>query len=185
MVVSSQPALRRRSRSAYEWARVKQSVVDAFPALGIALGMVVIARSLLNLALGAGLFLGCAGFRFLGKGWARGVGPGLALAGVPVLMPSLAMAFGQTCVPTHCHLLCSSACVLGGIVTGFALARLSARSANRPEVWAVSGAILAVSSLAGCGCIGVTSLVWFVASLGTSAIASGLVIRAAAERRTA
>lgn len=181
MATPETTVLPRRVRRAYELGRLRQSLWDALPALPLGMAMVAVAPGLTNLLIALGMILAVVALRWLGRTASRGVGPALALAWIPLFLPIVSLRIGHFCTPTYCHSVCQIACSVGGIISGFLLARLLKRCDHRPVAWAVSAGVLLLASAAGCHCVGPASILAFAAGLGFSTITTWL--RQALRRR--
>jgi hypothetical protein len=151
--------------SRYERARLKQSLVDALPALLLAAMIVTVQWRLTNQLVAAGLVVAGVACRWIGRRVGAGFGPGLLVAWVPLLLPTATEWLVGCDAMGSCTATCSAACAAGGLVAGVWLARLHARLGHHLVAWLVSAAIVGSASVAGCPCVGISTTLSFFATL--------------------
>jgi hypothetical protein len=145
-------------------------VIDGLPAIALVAAMLALRFQWVSLVCG-GVLLGTVWlFLWRGKGWSRGVGPGLVLGWIPLLVPTVALRMGHVCTGGHCHNFCRLACGISGVVCGLLLVRLLRRSGHQLFAWMASGILLVTASVAGCQCMGIASTATFAIALAVSAI---------------
>ena len=156
----SEPALFARSRRAYERGRLQAALWPAallvpvvawswtwclYPALAVACGTALVALTLV--------------FRWRGRVWARGVGPGLAAGLPPLVLPFLMREASQVCVGELCCSLCLIGCVGGGLAAGAFVGRRAASiGEGRAAFLASAGTLALLAGAPACAFAGVAGL---------------------------
>lgn len=179
--MASDVELLSRANAAYErgrraWASKIALGVALLPAASCLLG----SRPWVAAGLGGALVVATGLLVWLGRGLGRGAFVGLA-AGLPGLaLAHASQLTGHLCTGDGCYSLCVPACIVGGTVGGFMVARAVRRS---PWPWATGAGAFTVAALTGamgCSCVGHSGMIGLVAGL-----AFPLAMGALIPRRTA
>jgi hypothetical protein len=152
--------LERRTRWAYERARLRRAVLGFAPVLLVVLVAVCLGQHpLRTVGSGCGMFLLGVVILWYGRDLRRAVLPGLLAGFVPLASALIAARVGHVCLDGQCTSLCLPACTLGGLVAGTLVGWWGERQRGGPWLWAaVSGMALFTGGM-GCVCIGGAGLV--------------------------
>jgi len=150
-----------RARRAYEWGRAKVAAKATVAAAVLALAAVALGRSPGQIAFVALFLLPLAGvLAFRGRGAGRAVWPGLVAGGVAMILPLGVVVAGDAWLGADCMRFCLPACVVGGALTGAAIASLAARQEAGESEFLLGGiAVAALTASLGCGLAGTAGLV--------------------------
>lgn len=168
-----------RARRAYELGRLRSALrVAPFALAAAAVALAAGRPAALTAALTCGVLALTVGSLYRGGFAARAVGPGLLAGAAALAMPMFMAAFGHACFGPACMKLGLPACIAGGALAGFVIARAAAR--EEPDLRFVGAAAAIAASLGSLGCTiaGVAGFLGMVA--GT--IAAGVPVLIAARR---
>lgn len=168
-----------RARRAYEFGRLWSAlrlapVVLAAAALALASGR----PAPLTGAVTCVLLVLTVGLHFRGGIAGRAVVPGLVAGAAALAMPLFMAIFGHACFGPACMKLGLPACVAGGALAGFVIARAAARQQAELQFIAAAAAIAAAMGSLGCTIAGVAGVLGMLA--GT--LAAGVPVLIAARR---
>jgi len=175
------PAIR-RARRAYELARARRAV------LGFAPVVVLVAAAYVfgdggpwTTALGLALFACGAAMLWYGRDLKHAVLPGVVAGSVPLVLVLCARQLGDFCTGVSCAALCMDACVIGGVLTGLAVASVANARRSGPRFWLAASALALVTGAMACVCLGVSGVVGLTLGYGAGVV-PGLLQRAFAKR---
>ncbi|TMA20749.1 MAG: hypothetical protein E6J85_09110 [Deltaproteobacteria bacterium] len=159
-----------RARRAYELGRAKVASKAMGAAAVLALAAVTLGRSPAQ--------IGALAFR--GRAAGRAVWPGLLAGGVAMLLPLGVVMGGDAWLGIDCMRFCVPACVVGGALTGAAIASLAARQDSGESEFLLGGiAVAALTASLGCGLAGGAGLV----GMAIGAVVGGAPVLVAAHAR--
>jgi hypothetical protein len=168
-----------RARRAYELGRLRSALRIAPFALAAAAVALTSGRPLaLTAALTCVLLALATGFLYRGGIAGRAVGPGLLAGAAALAMPLLMATFGHACFGPACMKLGLPACIAGGVLAGFVIARAAAREQPDLRFVAAAAAIAASTGSLGCTIAGVAGVLGMLA--GT--VCAGVPVLIAARR---
>jgi len=168
-----------RARRAYELGRLRSALRMAPFALAAALVALTAGRPpALTAALTCVLLALAIGFLYRGGIAGRAVGPGLLAGTAALAMPLLMATFGHACFGPACLKLGLPACVAGGALAGFVIARAAAREEPHLRFVAAAAAIAASTGSLGCTIAGAAGVLGMLA--GT--VCAGVPVLIAARR---
>jgi len=170
-----------RARRAYELGRAKVASKAMGAAAVLALAAVTLGRSPAQIAFLAVLLVPLVGaLAFRGRAAGRAVWPGLLAGGVAMLLPLGVVMGGDAWVGIDCMRFCVPACVVGGALTGAAIASLAARQDSGESEFLLGGiAVAALTASLGCGLAGGAGLV----GMAIGAVVGGAPVLVAAHAR--
>lgn len=175
--------LRRRTRRAYEFARLRRALLGVAPVLVlVALAAWVGSRPVSTL--GFGLATVCGGVLMLwyGREPQKAVLPGV-VAGLVPLVFALSANHLSACGADGCGSLCVPACALGGVVAGLAVASVGNQRKAGLGFWVSASALALLTGAMGCACIGYTGVLGLGAGFGAGVV-PGLLRRAFGAKTT-
>jgi hypothetical protein len=177
MVSTDLAQLQRRARVRYELRRARRSLLGVAPVLPIvALAAVITHRPGSTLWFGLATMVLGAVMLWHGRDPQRAVLPGIVAGLVPLAL-SLCASHIHSCGMETCSSLCVPACMLGGVVAGFAVASVgNARRAGR-WFWLSASSLALLTGAMGCSCVGYSG----VLGLGVGYLAGmvpGILLRA-------
>jgi hypothetical protein len=170
-----------RARRAYELGRAKVASKAMGAAAVLALAAVALGRSPTQIALFALLLVPLVGaLAFRGRAAGRAVWPGLVAGGTAMLLPLGVVVAGDAWLGVDCMRFCLPACVVGGGLTGAAIASLAARQETGEREFLLGGiAVAALTASLGCGLAGSAGL----AGMAIGAVVGGAPVLVAAHAR--
>jgi hypothetical protein len=141
-----------RARRAYELGRLWRGLGTAAWVVPLAALSVAAGSGLTHaLAVGALLFSLVTALVFRGQGYARAVGPGLAVGALAALAPVLARVVSPCCIGDSCGALCLPACIGGGLLAGSLLGlRAAGEASDRGRFVAAASVIAGLAGAFGC-----------------------------------
>jgi hypothetical protein len=148
----------RRVRRRYEWSRAKQAVVGFSPVfLVIALATLLARQPSQAGGFGAATFLAGAAMLWYGREPQRAVLPGV-LAGFVPLSLALCANHLHVCTGNGCVALCIPACSVGGLIAGYAVARVGKQRRAGASFWLSASALALLMGAMGCACVGYSGI---------------------------
>ena len=158
MVSIDLAALERRSRRAYEVARLRRALLGVLPVVFFALVAATFShRPESSLTFGLASALAGAAMLWYGRDPQRAVLPGVAAGLVPLTLALCANRV-HACGPLGCGTLCVPACLVGGTVAGLCVAAFGAKRRLGPWYWVSATALTLLTGAMGCSCIGYSGL---------------------------
>jgi len=154
---------------AYEVGRLRWSLGQALPALGLATAALVLVSWQAAL-LGVALFAVAAVASWIGGGYARGVRVGLVLGALPFVAAQLGPALGHACGAHACTPWCVAACACSGVVAGTFGGRWLVRDGGDLRSWAVVMAMVVGAGAMSCHCFGMSSVVALAATMALTSL---------------
>ena len=169
-------AIARRTRVRYEWSRVKRAAIGLAPLLVVvAVATAVARRPAMTGAFGFAAFISGATLLWYGRDPQRAVLPGV-LAGLVPLVLALCANRLHFCTGGACVSWCMPACSLGGLVSGFLVARVGSQRRAAPSFWLASSALALLVGAMGCACVGYAGLAGLALGFGVG-VMPGLLRR--------
>ena len=170
-----------RARRAYEIGRAKVASKAVIAAIALAAAAVALGRPPRQIALVALFLLPLAGaLAFRGRAAGRAVWPGLVAGGAAMFLPLGVVVAGDAWLGFDCMRFCLPACVVGGALTGAAIASLAARQDTGESEFLLGGiAIAALTASLGCGLAGTAGFV----GMGLGVITAGAPVLIAVHAR--
>lgn len=160
---------------AYERGRLRWAISSAMPALVVAaIACALSTRLPTTLGLSLLLFSLVAALLFVGRGPGRGAYTGLVAGVIPLGLALAAQAYGHVCAGGECVSLCLPACVAGGLIAGFVVARQALRSPAPRTTLAAAAAVAGLTGAMGCACVGYSGVLGLGVGLLTSIAATRL-----------
>lgn len=149
----------RRLRRAYELGRLRLAVVGVLPlVLVVAFAVLLTHRPGSALAFGVATVLSGASMLFYGREPQRAVLPGV-LTGLFPLTLALCANHMHRCGADVCTTLCLPACVVGGVVSGLAVAAIGHRRQAGPGFSLSASGLSLLTGAMGCTCLGYAGVV--------------------------
>lgn len=168
--MGSTERLQQMARRRYELARLLRCALGFAPVLGlIGVSMLVGRRPSSALAFGLALYAAGVFVLWLGRGFHRGVLPGVG-AGLIPLAAALAANFGHGCASGHCSTLCLPACIAGGVTAGLLVSGLVWRGRLGNGAWLSAGATCLLTGAMGCSCVGYSGVIGLVAGFAAGSL---------------
>lgn len=162
--------LQARARRRYEAARLLRCALGFAPVLAlIGVSMALGRRPSSALSFGVTLYLSGLVVLWLGRGFHRGVLPGVG-AGLIPLAAALAANFGHGCASGHCSTLCLPACIAGGVTAGVLVSVLIARGKLGNGAWLSAGATCLLTGAMGCSCVGSSGVIGLIAGFAAGSL---------------
>lgn len=168
--MGSTDAVQVQARRRYEVARLLRCALGFAPVLAlIGVSMAVGRRPSSALTFGVALYLSGVFVLWLGRGFHRGVLPGVG-AGIIPLVAALAANFGHGCASGHCSTLCLPACIGGGVTAGLLVSVLISRRKLGAGAWASAGATCLLTGAMGCSCVGYSGVIGLIAGFAAGSL---------------
>jgi hypothetical protein len=159
--------LRRRAKRAYEVGRLRHAAAWSIPALLIGGMVALMVREVsMPLVLGSLLYLASMFLLWWGRAPGRGVLPGIAYGLLPLGAGVIAKLHGHVCMGGACYDVCLPLCIGGGILAGFFIARVAARSENPMAVFFSASATALFTGAIGSSCVGFHGIIGMGIGLG-------------------
>ena len=171
----------RRTRARYEWARAKRALVGFAPLLLVVAVATAVARHpLVAGALGIGAFIAGAVMLWYGRDPKRAVLPGIFAGFVPLVL-ALCTSHMHGCMGDSCMMMCVSACTLGGLVAGLAVASVGNQRRAGAVFWLSASGLALLTGAMGCACVGYPGVAGLAIGFAAGVV-PGLLRRAFAQR---
>jgi hypothetical protein len=170
-----------RARRAYELGRARLGLKAAGAALLLGVAALLLGRPPgLTGILCCALLPLAAVLAFRGRAAGRAVWPGLAVGSAAMLLPLSVGTIGRLCLGPACMRFCLPACVLGGVLSGAALATLASREGEGGREFLLAGVVVAaLTATLGCTLAGAGG----VAGMAIGVLAGGAPVWLAAHAR--
>ncbi|WP_342374791.1 hypothetical protein NVS55_26110 [Myxococcus stipitatus] len=168
--------IQRRVRRTYELARLRRALMGILPVVLVtAVAAFVATRPTAPLAFGLVTAFAGAMMLWHGKDPQKAFLPGVIAGLVPL---GLALGAGalHTCGAGSCSYVCVPACVLGGVVAGFAVAGVSLQRRAGVWFWVSASGLALLTGAMGCGCMGSAGVIGMGLGFGAG-IVPGLLRR--------
>lgn len=176
-MASSELALERRLRRAYEWSRLRRALVGFVPIVILVLAALIFGgRVSTVLVVGPLLFAFGVLSLWRGRELGRGVLPGALAGGGALLLVLCANRMGHFCTGESCMSWCIPACIAGGLLSGAYVGALGMRQRRGSGYWISASAITLLVGALGCSCVGYSGMIGL--ALGYGVLALGAAVAA-------
>lgn len=177
---TTERALRRQARRAYELGRLRMALRDAWPVLPMVALSWWLSRTtpLVILSTGALLLVSVIGMRFRGGVYGQVVTPGLLAGIAPLLLPLVLRSSGHCCIGGACWSLCMLGCIGGGMFAGVSIGVTAAAQPQERWVFASAASLLAsLAGMLGCTVIGTAGIIGMAAAVLATSLPVAWVAR--------